>query len=200
MTAFLPCSVPQFHLPTSYRLARDDPRFMQPTRTNYTLAEENHHQARKEAESRARQEPNKKLVSQWLADTEEGPPRARTVSSPVMNGAAINTMLAPLYGGLYNGPGATNNTTYQGRTTLQGGKVPVPVARHVPGSSSQPSSPNNGLTQSNTTRRRSSGGDNQIVSYLQIPSSINDSKGSLAEFAAQVRNCRTAGMTLANEA
>ena len=35
-------------------------------------------------------------------------------------------------------------------------------------------------------RRKSSGGNNSIVSYLQIPSSINDSKGSLAEFAAQV--------------
>ncbi len=36
-------------------------------------------------------------------------------------------------------------------------------------------------------RRKSSGGNNSIVSYLQIPSSINNSKGSLAEFAAQVR-------------
>ncbi|MCJ1384420.1 hypothetical protein MMC17_007536 [Xylographa soralifera] len=186
MTAFLPRSVPQFHLPTSYRLARDDPRFMQPTRTNYTLAEENHHQDRKAAELRARQEPNKKLVSQWLAGTEDGPPRARPLSSPVMNGAAVNSMLAPIYGGLYNGQGVTNDTLYQGRTTLQGSKVSATVARHVPGSSSQPSSPNNGATQSNTTRRRSSGGDNQIVSYLQIPSSINDSKGSLAEFAAQI--------------
>lgn len=35
-------------------------------------------------------------------------------------------------------------------------------------------------------RRKSSCANNAIVSYLQIPSSINDSKGSLAEFAAQV--------------
>lgn len=35
-------------------------------------------------------------------------------------------------------------------------------------------------------RRKSSCSNNSIVSYLQIPSSINDSKGSLAEFAAQV--------------
>ena len=199
MTAFLPRSVPQFHLPTSYRLARDDPRFIQPTRTNYTLAEENHHQDRKEAELRARQEPNKKLVSQWLAGTEEAPPRGPPLSSPVMNGAAVNSMLAPIYGGLYHGHGATNNPTSVGRT-LQGSKVPAAVTRQIPGSSSQPSSPNHGAPQSNTTRRRSSGGDNQIVSYLQIPSSINDSKGSLAEFAAQVWNCRTVDTTLANEA
>lgn len=31
------------------------------------------------------------------------------------------------------------------------------------------------------------GSSDAIASYLQIPSSINDSKGSLAEFAAQVR-------------
>lgn len=40
-------------------------------------------------------------------------------------------------------------------------------------------------------RRSSSGagdGGTSIVSYLQIPSTINNSKGSLAEFAAQVRN------------
>jgi len=34
--------------------------------------------------------------------------------------------------------------------------------------------------------RRGSDDRNAIVSYLQIPSSINDSKGSLPEFAAQV--------------
>jgi len=36
-------------------------------------------------------------------------------------------------------------------------------------------------------RRSSSEADEQIVSHLQIPASINNSKGSLAEFAAQVR-------------
>ena len=37
------------------------------------------------------------------------------------------------------------------------------------------------------SRTRSSNESNHIVSYLQIPATINDSKGSLAEFAAQVR-------------
>jgi len=37
-----------------------------------------------------------------------------------------------------------------------------------------------------TARRRASSDDNSIASHLQIPASINDSKGSLPEFAAQV--------------
>ncbi|KAI4144333.1 MAG: hypothetical protein L6R39_004230 [Caloplaca ligustica] len=43
----------------------------------------------------------------------------------------------------------------------------------------------NGPKESNT-RPRSEVEDSSIVSYLQIPSSINGSKGSLAEFAAQI--------------
>jgi hypothetical protein len=34
--------------------------------------------------------------------------------------------------------------------------------------------------------KESKGSESAIASYLQIPSSINDSKGSLAEFAAEV--------------
>ena len=37
-----------------------------------------------------------------------------------------------------------------------------------------------------TARRRASSDANSIASHLQIPSSVNDSKGSLPEFAAQV--------------
>ena len=37
-----------------------------------------------------------------------------------------------------------------------------------------------------TARRRASNDSNSIASHLQIPSSINESKGSLPEFAAQV--------------
>lgn len=37
-------------------------------------------------------------------------------------------------------------------------------------------------------RRRASNDSNSIASHLQIPASINDSKGSLPEFAAQVRH------------
>lgn len=38
-----------------------------------------------------------------------------------------------------------------------------------------------------TARRRASNDSNSIASHLQIPASINESKGSLPEFAAQVR-------------
>ena len=38
-----------------------------------------------------------------------------------------------------------------------------------------------------TARRRASNDSNSIASHLQIPASINGSKGSLPEFAAQVR-------------
>ncbi|KAL8763665.1 MAG: hypothetical protein Q9184_000560 [Pyrenodesmia sp. 2 TL-2023] len=43
----------------------------------------------------------------------------------------------------------------------------------------------NGLKES-MSRARDESHDSSIVSYLQIPSSINGSKGSLAEFAAQI--------------
>lgn len=43
------------------------------------------------------------------------------------------------------------------------------------------------LSHEPPTRRRKSSEGNSIVSYLQIPPSINDSQGSLAEFTAQVR-------------
>lgn len=39
-------------------------------------------------------------------------------------------------------------------------------------------------------RRKASTDANSIASYLQVPPSINDSKGSLPEFAAQVRRTR----------
>ena len=55
---------------------------------------------------------------------------------------------------------------------------------------SRPQSPrahrDNPTNQEQSSRRRSSSNGNAIVHYLQIPSTINDSKGSLAEFAAQV--------------
>lgn len=48
----------------------------------------------------------------------------------------------------------------------------------------------NGLKDSNS-RSRNGIDESSIVSYLQIPSSINGSKGSLAEFAAQVKDAGT---------
>ncbi|KAI9810306.1 MAG: hypothetical protein M1827_006356 [Pycnora praestabilis] len=53
----------------------------------------------------------------------------------------------------------------------------------------QPHSPCNrlgSLASMGHAQRRKSSNSNSIASYLQIPSSINNSKGSLAEFAAQI--------------
>ena len=51
---------------------------------------------------------------------------------------------------------------------------------------SPPTKKENSVGRGEPARRRVSTDGNTIASYLQIPSSINDSKGSLPEFAAQV--------------
>ena len=51
---------------------------------------------------------------------------------------------------------------------------------------SPPPKKDNSADRGGSARRRVSTDGNTIASYLQIPSSINDSKGSLPEFAAQV--------------
>ncbi|MCJ1478852.1 hypothetical protein MMC13_007536 [Lambiella insularis] len=160
------------------------------TQSAYILALGRQQREGEEADLKARREPNQKLVSQWLAGTIEGSPPGPPFSPPAMNGAAINPMLAPTYGGLYNGYLRSNTSAYQSNPEVPSSKPSNNSARPINGVSSHPSSPSaandNVAVQSNITRRRSSGGDNQIVSYLQIPSSINNSKGSLAEFAAQI--------------
>ena len=136
--------------------------------------------------------PNQKVIAQWLAGTRELSPRDRQAPPSATNGVAVNSMLAPTYERSYSGHGAatSNSVGYQGNMSFHGNNVLASTAQPVRGSRSHPSSPTqlnaNGAAQDITSRRRSSGGDNQIASYLQIPSSINDSKGSLADFAAQV--------------
>ena len=49
-----------------------------------------------------------------------------------------------------------------------------------------PSKKDHAAQSEQTARRRASNDSNSIASHLQIPGSINDSKGSLPEFAAQV--------------
>ena len=127
------------------------------------------------------------VVSQWLDNTTSTSPSGLRTPPREMNGANGNLMLAPTYGGLYN-------NVPQAKTA----KLPYPSTTGYPvtniqpshNASSRPSSPTHtkGVfdAYSIAASRRSSGNDNQIVAYLQIPPSINDSKGSLAEFAAQV--------------
>lgn len=106
----------------------------------------------------------------------------------------MNAMLAPTYGGLYSSNGSLprpSDHPYQANGGIFTDRsFAGRNGQYVHAYSSHPSSPSQSRDVAglygNSVRRRGSDNDNQIVSYLQIPSSINDSKGSLAEFAAQV--------------
>lgn len=117
---------------------------------------------------------------------------------PDMSGAQLNPLLPNGYGTnsvVQIGP--TNpyaSTIYRtdmggaGRASSVSTIQPVPIDRsrtrlHSPDSRLGPLIP----PPEQAHRRKRS---NSIVGHLQIPSSINNSKGSLAEFAAQVRFCR----------
>ena len=127
-------------------------------------------------------------VSQWLDSTTSTSPSGLRTPPREMNGGNGNSTLAPIHGGLYNNLPLwkTIKSSFSSSTGL-----PVTNGQHSHPTSSRPSSPTHMKDVNDAygiiaARRRSSGNDNQIVSYLQIPPSINDSKGSLAEFAAQV--------------
>jgi len=182
------------HLPIPY----SSPSMHLPPKPLHALAEENRQRQRiQEEELILRGTPNQKVVAQWLASTSDVSPRDKHAPPLGINGVAVNSMLAPTCGGPYNGQGApnSNSMSYPGNMSFYASKTLPSTAQPVHGNRSQPASPNhsnaNTESQGNTSRRRSSGGDNQIISYLQIPSSINGSKGSLAEFAAQVCNPTT---------
>ena len=112
-----------------------------------------------------------------------------------MTGNNANPLLAPFDGLHYKsvpvvGPIRSSYQSNQGShtSTRYSGK-PQPFYDSYQ-SAQRPQSPVSkgesiGLREQPTRRRASSDG-NSIVSYLQIPPSINNSKGSLAEFAAQV--------------
>lgn len=78
----------------------------------------------------------------------------------------------------YTGLSSMSQTNFDSRSSVQ-----VPASNKV--RSQAPSSKEGSASESTSEQKKSSNGS--IASYLQIPSSINDSKGSLAEFAAQVR-------------
>ena len=108
----------------------------------------------------------------------------------------VNPLLVPNYGPLqYKGvPVVASNTSSHhrntgsiGNTTYASRAQPI-LDSYQPAHRSHNSTSNDGSigTRVQSSRRRNSEGG-EIVHYLQIPSTINDSKGSLAEFAAQVR-------------
>ena len=138
--------------------------------------------------------PNQRLVARWLAGTTEVSPRGLQTPPLEMNGGGPGPRLPATYGGLYNNhttvPTSLPPTTgYESSLGFYDRKDFSLVAKQPQGSFSQPHSPTqqkDNAASDNSSRRRNSGDGNQIVSYLQIPASINNSKGSLAEFAAQV--------------
>ena len=87
----------------------------------------------------------------------------------------MNSMIAPSHGVLYKGT-ADSHSYYQSVPPRQ----ISPRARVT----------NEVRQGDNATENeaKDEAQEAQIVTYLQIPSSINNSKGSLSEFAAQVRN------------
>lgn len=118
-----------------------------------------------------------------------------------MAGINVNPLLAPNMGGLqYKSVPAVRQNARPSQTSL--GTIATaqytskaPPTQEMQKIPSRPRSPT-GHRDGAGSREPVRGGlaaaaaaaaeNNSIVSYLQIPSSINDSKGSLADFAAQV--------------
>lgn len=167
----------------------------EPAKPVYFLEQE-HYERTLEAQ-RARN-PSQNLVTRWLAGTTAPSPSGLHTPPREMNGGHANAMLAPTHGGLYNNNSSLarpSDHPYQVNAgVFTERSLATRNGQYVHARSSRPASPNQpkdvaGLYVNNT-RRRESDNDNQIVSYLQIPATINDSKGSLAEFAAQVSSAK----------
>ena len=114
-----------------------------------------------------------------------------------MTRVSVNPLLAPNYEGFqYKSVPAVNSTTAPRQSSV--GTIPnVRYTGRAQSSHDVYHSRNRSQEQNNvtdvrvpkdqTSRHQNGVEAADIVSYLQIPSSINESKGSLAEFAAQVR-------------
>ncbi|KAL8770895.1 MAG: hypothetical protein Q9209_003546 [Squamulea sp. 1 TL-2023] len=113
-----------------------------------------------------------------------------------MNGDNVNPLLAPNLGGYQyksvpalasngttqqNSVGTIVNTRYTTKTQ------PCHNGHHHRNNSREHLSTDPAVLQEPTSKNHSGVDGASIVSYLQIPSTINESKGSLAEFAAQER-------------
>ena len=128
----------------------------------------------------------------WTAPWRAGLP---TPPSDMMNGVAYNTFVPSTsttttnpktYGGKHNGLSLHPYGKFPSQsrssfdpTSLYPSSSSKPQSNVAPSSSTKAVPPAESVSQKKTT-------STSIPSYLQIPSSISDSKGSLAEFAAQV--------------
>lgn len=112
-----------------------------------------------------------------------------------MNGVSVNPLLCPNFAGSqYKSVPAS---TWNG-ASRQGSVASIANSRctnknqqpqniyHNRSRSYEHTSTETGGTRQSISKTQNGLDETSIVSYLQIPSSINDSKGSLAEFAAQV--------------
>ena len=123
-------------------------------------------------------------VASWIEDTRRNsngsaPAHSYLQTPPGTDVVSVNSMLAPMYGGLYRG---NSYSGYSNNIPTRQSSPPIPSIS--PRTKDDHPSCRDGI--------ESIDGTNQIVSYLQIPPSINNSKGSLSEFAAQVRSHSTA--------
>lgn len=98
-----------------------------------------------------------------------GEAQYKSVSASVWNGAPRQGSVGPTTNGRYHNKAHLPQNVYHNRSR-----------------SHEHTSTNSGLVKETNSKTQNGIDEPSIVSYLQIPSSINESKGSLAEFAAQV--------------
>lgn len=117
----------------------------------------------------------------WTSALRDGLPTPPTD----MNGVAYNASLgSSMYRGKYHAPApqyAKSATRVPLAHTVSNATVPqnyIPPLRKEVTVATAPVE---------TKSQKTSGSNESIAAYLQIPSTINSSRGSLAEFAAQVR-------------
>ncbi|KAL8646571.1 MAG: hypothetical protein Q9210_006061, partial [Variospora velana] len=109
-----------------------------------------------------------------------------------MSGVSVNPLLAPSFGGSQyksvpcnGGPRHGSVGSMVDSRSINKTQQPQISYHNRSRSHEKCSTETNGLKDS-SSRSQNLIGESSIVSYLQIPSSINESKGSLAEFAAQI--------------
>ncbi|MCJ1310099.1 hypothetical protein MMC25_003760 [Agyrium rufum] len=140
--------------------------------------------------------PSQKNVQEWLVNTAaatEAPRQTLHTPPPEMDGSSMNAaLLQPRYGGFSSDVHSSESTNigYTARNGFYGDRSLAQSMSVGPSSTNRASSPDkwgeSAEIGDGRSRRKSSEYGNQIVSYLQIPSSINNSRGSLSEFAAQI--------------
>ncbi|RAL10456.1 putative mucin [Aspergillus homomorphus CBS 101889] len=158
----LPVFPPQPYLPTLHPIT--------PTLAPYPRADS----ARKRP-----LEPVPDISDNWTAPFRDGLP---TPPSEMNGVATYNVLPSSAYGSKLDGitlPPYAKVSDYS-RMNLDGATAMVPASKPQ----YQPPAKENSAREPHNSQKKSS--TNSAVSYLQIPATINNSKGSLAEFAAQM--------------